>query len=181
MDKTYLRRLKIPVSVIILHLPTFPFTGVFLLVRRVTKSSEYLWNNRAMKFCGWILIFMAVFPTIIGLIGNDTYRENIGTYFVMWFLPGLYTLFRAGLITNYIKNSKMSDLNLEENKSNYSHVAKEDYMDRNIDSNTIFHNIAKASCQYKVVTCTSCGAKKKMMVGTIDKCDFCDTPLECKD
>lgn len=36
----------------------------------------------------------------------------------------------------------------------------------------------EADTQYKVAICNSCGAKKQIVIGRKEKCDYCDSPLE---
>lgn len=103
-----------------------------------------------MKFCGWILICLAIVPSIIGLLGNDIYRRNIGTYFVLWLLPGLYTLYRTNRITQFLKNGALyaSALGKDNTKSNNTSAHNTVH---SIHYNYSFNNASKAT-SYKVIT-----------------------------
>ncbi len=177
MNKELLRHVKMPLTVVFLHLITFPPIGFYLIYRKVVRSSEYEGNNRAMKFCGWISISLAIVPSIIGLLGNDIYRGNIGTYFVMWLLPGLYTLFRANRITKYLKDGTLYDSASRKDNTNSNNTSAHNTV-HNIHYNYSFHNTSNKATKYKVITCSGCGAKKSIPVGSVDTCDFCDAPLQ---
>jgi hypothetical protein len=130
-----------------------------------------------MIFSGWVLIALTIIPSIIGLMGNDIYRGNIGTYFLIWFLPGVYTLYRGNKITKYIKSGALYESTLGDSSTktintteyNTVHVTEYAYS---------VNNTNKTPASYKVVTCSGCGAKKKVLAGGVDTCEFCDTPLK---
>lgn len=178
LNKDFLRHANMPLTVVFLHTITFPPIGFYLIYRAAVRSSEYERNNQAMKFCGWLSISLAIVPSIIGLLGNDIYRGNIGTYFVLWLLPGLYTLFRANRITMYLKNGTLYDSAARKENTNSNNTSTYNTA-HNIHYNYSFHNASSnKETKYKVITCSGCGAKKSIPVGGVDTCDFCDTPLQ---
>lgn len=171
MDRKFISHTKIPISVIIINFFTFPFNGIYLIYRRSAKPYEALENSRAIKYCGWLLISLAIIPTVLGF---SNFLDSLRIFGTIWGLPGLYTLLRAYLISKYIGNHQINSSDMK-NKVDSSTNITGTYQNMN---NTYSHNVAPtAPTQFKIATCPGCGAKKKIKVGTVDNCDYCDTPL----
>jgi hypothetical protein len=176
MDDELKRITKIPGSVIFLHFFLFFFTAVYLQYRKSTHSWDYNGNCKRMKVCGWILIIFAILLTI------STFPDtNLQNYIVIWILWGL-----AGFYTIHCAKSIIKKANKYLNLYNPPAVNNEIDYDFNINLHNEYNfndtfdydGKPKAAPQYKVITCPNCGAKMKIITGSVIKCEYCDTPLD---
>ncbi len=165
-------------GLLFLSMISFPPMTIYIIIKMVINSNvDYLDNYLSVKKCAKCFLWIPGILTIISLfsIGESEFGSIVNAILFLWVYYGVFA------VIFFVRASKMKEYNryyeeLYANAATNNSSLQKDSIDNNPVDDYLYEE--EVNVDYKVVICNSCGAKKQIVIGRRDKCDYCDSPLE---